>query len=107
MVQRTLFCSDALIFLTPALLCNCRALVGAVDASGKSIFAGKRFTGFSNAEEEAVGRVKVTHGCRSDCFFFGLIACAQEIPFLLEDKITGLGGTYEKAPKLWAVSRFH
>jgi len=36
-----------------------RALVGVVDASGKSIFAGKRFTGFSNAEEESVGKVKV------------------------------------------------
>ena len=35
------------------------ALVGATDASGKSIFAGKKATGFSNAEEEAVGKVKV------------------------------------------------
>ena len=30
------------------------ALVGATDANGKSIFAGKEATGFSNAEEEAV-----------------------------------------------------
>ncbi|GLB33751.1 putative DJ-1/PfpI family protein [Lyophyllum shimeji] len=55
------------------------ALVGAADASGKSIFAGKRITGFSNAEEEAVGKV-------------------QEVPFLLETKIQELGGKFEKAP---------
>lgn len=29
---------------------------------------------------------------------------AQEIPFLLEDKISSLGGQYEKATELWAVS---
>lgn len=34
------------------------ALVGA-RKDGKSIFAGKKVTGFSNTEEEAVGRVKV------------------------------------------------
>jgi len=58
------------------------ALVGAVDANNKSIFLGRSFTGFSNAEEEAVDGVK-------------------EIPFLLEDKITELGGKYEKADALW------
>lgn len=36
------------------------ALVGATDASGKSIFAGKPCTGFSNAEEEAIDKVKVS-----------------------------------------------
>ncbi|KAJ7781291.1 ThiJ/PfpI [Mycena metata] len=61
-----------------------RALVGATDAEGKSIFAGKAFTGFSNAEETQVGKVK-------------------DIPFLLEDKITSLGGKYEKADEAWAV----
>ncbi|KAL0949773.1 hypothetical protein HGRIS_009812 [Hohenbuehelia grisea] len=53
------------------------ALVGGVDASGKSIFAGKSFTGFSNTEEEIVGKVK-------------------DIPFLLEDRIGSLGGKYDK-----------
>ncbi|KAJ7935156.1 class I glutamine amidotransferase-like protein [Mycena leptocephala] len=54
------------------------ALVGATDADGKSIFAGKSFTGYSNAEEDITQSVK-------------------EIPFLLEDKIVGLGGKYAKA----------
>jgi len=58
------------------------ALVGAVDAEGKSIFLGRSFTGFSNAEEIAINAVKA-------------------IPFLLEDKITELGGKYEKSPALW------
>jgi len=58
------------------------ALVQAVDASGKSIFLNKSFTGFSNKEEEAV------HGL-------------NDLPFLLEDKITELGGKYEKADQLW------
>ena len=31
------------------------ALVQGKDSNGKSIFEGKRFTGFSNAEEEAYG----------------------------------------------------
>ncbi|KAF8812390.1 ThiJ/PfpI [Phlegmacium glaucopus] len=58
------------------------ALVEAVDDKGQSIFVGKSFTGFSNKEEEAVQKVK-------------------EIPFLLENKITQLGGKYEKADELW------
>ncbi|KAG1806867.1 class I glutamine amidotransferase-like protein [Suillus plorans] len=58
------------------------ALVGATDDSGKSIFAGKAFTGFSNVEEEQVDKVK-------------------DIPFLLEDKISSLGGKYEKAAEPW------
>jgi hypothetical protein len=37
-------------------------LVGTTDAEGKSIFAGKAFTGFSNEEEEIVGKVKVSLG---------------------------------------------
>jgi putative intracellular protease/amidase len=60
------------------------ALVGATDASNKSIFAGKDVTGFSNAEEEQVGKVK-------------------EIPFLLEDEIVKLGGKYEKAAEPWGA----
>jgi len=58
------------------------ALVGATDSQGKSIFEGKAFTVFSNAEEEAADKVKA-------------------IPFLPEDKIKGLGGKYEKAGELW------
>jgi len=68
--------------ITSAVCHGPAALVGATDAEGKSIFAGKKFTGFSNAEEEKGGTV-------------------SKIPFLLEDKIQGLGGTYEKASELW------
>jgi hypothetical protein len=35
------------------------ALVGVTGVDGKSIFDGKIVTGFSNAEEEIVGKVKV------------------------------------------------
>jgi len=35
------------------------ALVGAKDAAGRSIFEGRKFTGFSNAEEELGGGTKV------------------------------------------------
>lgn len=42
-------------------------------------------TGFSNAEEIAVDQVKA-------------------IPFLLEDRIVELGGTYSKADQPWGVS---
>jgi len=53
------------------------ALVNTRDISGKSIFAGgKRFTGFSNAEENQIQKV-------------------NSIPFLLEDKLASLGGIYE------------
>ncbi|KZT29311.1 ThiJ/PfpI [Neolentinus lepideus HHB14362 ss-1] len=64
--------------ITSAVCHGPAALVGATDSEGKSIFDGKAFTGFSNAEEEAVGKVK-------------------DVPFLLEDKIKSLGGKYEAA----------
>ncbi|KDQ64278.1 hypothetical protein JAAARDRAFT_221214 [Jaapia argillacea MUCL 33604] len=67
--------------ITSAVCHGPAALVGATDAEGKSIFAGKACTGFSNAEEVAVDKVK-------------------DIPFLLEDKIMSLGGKYEKT-ELW------
>jgi hypothetical protein len=38
----------------------CSALVGVTDKSGKSIFAGKPVTGFSNVEEEQVNKVKAS-----------------------------------------------
>ncbi|KAG0709572.1 class I glutamine amidotransferase-like protein [Suillus ampliporus] len=60
------------------------ALVGVTDGSGKSIFAGKPSTGFSNVEEEQIGKVK-------------------DLPFLLEDKISSLGGKYEKAAEPWGA----
>ncbi|KAJ7095332.1 ThiJ/PfpI [Mycena belliarum] len=70
--------------ITSAVCHGPAALVGAIDAQGKSIFAGKSATGFSNAEETAVGKLK-------------------DVPFLLEDKITSLGGKYEKATEPWAA----
>ncbi|KAF4619355.1 hypothetical protein D9613_005211 [Agrocybe pediades] len=60
------------------------ALAGGVDGSGKSIFAGRTATGFSNEEEDMVGKVK-------------------DIPFLLEDRIREKGGTFTKADKPWGV----
>ncbi|KAJ6451322.1 ThiJ/PfpI [Mycena sanguinolenta] len=64
--------------ITAAVCHGPAALVGATDAEGKSIFAGKNATGFSNAEETQIDTVK-------------------DVPFLLEDKINSLGGKYEKA----------
>lgn len=63
------------------------ALALAKDSSGKSIFAGgKRFTGFSNAEEkQALGEN------------------FEKFPYLLEDGLTALGGVYEKAAEPWGV----
>ncbi|KII94812.1 hypothetical protein PLICRDRAFT_86276 [Plicaturopsis crispa FD-325 SS-3] len=60
------------------------ALVRATDASGQSIWAGKAFTGFSNAEEQQLETVK-------------------DIPFLLEDEIARLGGVYEKSAEPFAA----
>jgi hypothetical protein len=57
------------------------------DASGKSIFDGRDATGFSDAEEEQVGKVK-------------------DVPFLLETRIKELGGKYTKASEAWAVSTY-
>lgn len=62
------------------------ALVGATDASGKSIFAGREATGFTNAEEEAVKAV-------------------ETIPFLVESRIRELGGKFVNVD-LWAVRHF-
>jgi len=70
--------------ITSAVCHGPAALVAATDASGKSIFAGKTATGFSNTEEEQVDKVK-------------------DIPFLLEDRIKSLGGKYEKAAEPWGV----
>ncbi|KAF7351275.1 ThiJ/PfpI [Mycena sanguinolenta] len=69
--------------ITAAVCHGPAAITGVIDAQGKSIFAGKAATGFSNAEEIAIDMVK-------------------DVPFLLEDKIKSLGGKYEKATELWA-----
>jgi putative intracellular protease/amidase len=52
-------------------------LVSAKRADGKSILFGKKVNGFTNSEEEKVGLTSV-------------------VPFLLENKMTELGGIYEK-----------
>jgi len=49
---------------------------------GKPLVAGRKVTGFTNAEEEAVGLTKV-------------------VPFLVEDMLTANGGTYQKGDD-WA-----
>ncbi|KAL5527575.1 hypothetical protein ACEPAG_6376 [Sanghuangporus baumii] len=59
------------------------ALVGVKGDNGQSIFYGKEATGFSNEEEEQVGKVK-------------------DVPFLLETRIKELGGKYVRADP-WAV----
>ncbi|KAJ6500939.1 class I glutamine amidotransferase-like protein [Mycena sanguinolenta] len=64
--------------ITAAVCHGPAAIVGATDAEGKSIFAGKAATGFTNTEEAAADMVK-------------------HVPFLLEDKIKSLGAKYEKA----------
>jgi len=70
--------------ITSAVCHGPAALVNATDSKGNSIFANKSATGFSNAEEEQIGKVK-------------------DIPFLLQDKIISLGGKYEKAHELWGA----
>ncbi|TFK75958.1 ThiJ/PfpI [Pluteus cervinus] len=60
------------------------AILSATDGTGKPIWDGRKFTGFSNAEEAAAGS-------------------EASIPFLLETEITKVGGVYEKAPELWGA----
>jgi putative intracellular protease/amidase len=50
-----------------------------VTYQGAPLVKGKRVTGFSNTEEEAVHLTKV-------------------VPFLVEDELKRIGGQYEKAP---------
>jgi putative intracellular protease/amidase len=57
------------------------ALAGVTTADGTPAVAGRRVTGFSDAEERAVGLDKV-------------------VPFLLEVRLRELGGRYESGP-LW------
>lgn len=58
------------------------ALVNVRGKDGEYLVKGKRVTGFTNAEEEAVGLTAV-------------------VPFLLEDRLEERGGIYSKAAN-WA-----
>jgi putative intracellular protease/amidase len=60
-----------------ALVCHAPAVLHHVEIEGKPIVQGKRVTGFTNSEEEAVGLTEV-------------------VPFLLEDELVRLGGLFEK-----------
>ncbi len=63
-----------------AAVCHAPAVLYRVKrADGEPLVAGKRVTGFSNSEEAAVGLTEV-------------------VPFLLEDRLAELGGTYESGP---------
>ncbi|GFH29878.1 DJ-1_PfpI domain-containing protein [Haematococcus lacustris] len=57
-------------------------LVGVKTASGEALVKGRKVTGFSNSEERAVAKEDV-------------------VPFLLEDKLKELGGSYESGAD-WA-----
>ncbi|KAJ3572465.1 hypothetical protein NP233_g3074 [Leucocoprinus birnbaumii] len=61
-----------------AAVCHGPAALAGARRNGKSIFADKKATGFTNTEEEAVKG-------------------ASLIPWLLEDKIKELGGAFERA----------
>ncbi|KLO14932.1 class I glutamine amidotransferase-like protein [Schizopora paradoxa] len=58
------------------------ALVKVTDEAGKSIFAGKEATAFSDAEEAALDGLK-------------------SVPFYIEDEIQKLGGHYKKAKEIF------
>jgi len=61
-----------------AAVCHAPAVLHRVTHEGQSIVKGKRVTGFTNTEEEAVQLTNV-------------------VPFLVEDELKRLGGRYEKA----------
>lgn len=77
------------------------AIVGVTGEDGKSIFDGKVATGFSNAEEQEIGMVEVSGPVRSKTGYHN--EDFQDVPFLLEDRIKSLGGTFEKADGLFGV----
>lgn len=60
-----------------AFVCHAPAVLKNVKINGDYLVKGKKVTGFSNSEEEAVGLTKV-------------------VPFLLEDKLQENGGIYSK-----------
>src|SRR5215475_12891875 len=61
-----------------ALVCHAPGVLRHVTYKGAPIVKGKRVTGFTNGEEEAVKLTKV-------------------VPFLVEDELKRLGATFEKA----------
>jgi len=61
-----------------AAVCHAPGVLRHVKHEGEPLVKGRRVTGFTNSEEEAV---KLTH----------------VVPFLVEDELTRLGGRYEKA----------
>lgn len=61
-----------------AAVCHAPAVLRRVTFEGEPLVKGKRVTGFTNSEEEAVGLTYV-------------------VPFLVEDELIRLGGKYEKA----------
>jgi putative intracellular protease/amidase len=65
-----------------AAVCHAPAALHRVQFQGQSIVKGKRVTGFTNSEEEAVQLTNI-------------------VPFLVEDELKRLGGLYEKAAD-WA-----
>ncbi len=62
-----------------AAVCHSPAVFHRVTYKGAPLVKGKRVTGFTNNEEEAVHLTKV-------------------VPFLVEDELKRVGGLYEKAP---------
>lgn len=62
-----------------AAVCHSPAVFHRVTYQGAPLVRGKRVTGFSNTEEEAVHLTDV-------------------VPFLVEDELKRIGGLYEKAP---------
>lgn len=62
-----------------ALVCHSPGVLHRVTYKGEPIVKGKRLTGFSNSEEDAVHLTNV-------------------VPFLVEDELKRLGGLYQKAP---------
>ena len=65
-----------------AAVCHVPGVLHRVKFQGQPLVKGKRVTGFTNSEEEAVQLTKV-------------------VPFLVEDELKRLGGLYEKAAD-WA-----
>jgi len=65
-----------------AAVCHSPAVFHKVTCKGEPLVKGKRVTGFTNGEEEAV---QLTH----------------VVPFLVEDELKRVGGLYEKAAD-WA-----
>src|SRR5262249_57936978 len=62
-----------------AAVCHAPGVLHRAEFHGQPLVKGKRVTGFTNGEEEAVHLTNV-------------------VPFLVEDELKRLGGLYEKAP---------